>query len=421
MIVIAFVVPLGLLARSTAMDTAMDRARAASAGLVPLVAADNHPLVENRVDELNRSGTMEVTVMMEDGALIGVDRPIDGLLARSLRTTRSLTGPVDGGHEITTVVSIIDNRLAVIAVVVSDDTLTQGVAAAWFVLGLLGLALILLAVLLADRLAARIVEPARNLSSAVSALGDRNFDVHLTPEGPPEFRTTATAFNLLIGRVQSMLADERNLMTELAHRLRTPLTRLRIDVEQVDDHDLADRLNRDIDALSNEINYLIGRVRQTVDPPTPVDVAELARRRFNFWARLAAEEERDCTFDADGPVVVSVDPDDLEGAIDILIENVFAHTEPGVPFRVGVDRQQNHCHLTVEDGGPGFDPALIDAGRSTQGSTGLGLAIVDRLAAKYGGELVVGRSDLGGARVECRFRAPGSTRANSVGEPPADH
>ncbi|MDH3295396.1 MAG: HAMP domain-containing protein [Acidimicrobiia bacterium] len=408
MIVIAFVVPLGLSARSTAIDTAMDRAAAQTAVLVPQVARDNRQTVVDQVNALNAEGRFRFTVVMADGSIVGWDRPVEGRLAQTIAEATSLSGAVGGGRELTTAVSLSAGRTAAVAVLVPDAELTAGVWSAWLTLGALALVLVLLAVGLADRMASRIIGPAERLAAAAAALGDRDFAAEVEPEGPSELAATAEAFNRLVRRVQEMLNEERALMAELAHRLRTPLARLRIDIEQITDPELAERLDGDVKAVTSEVNDLIARARHRIDPPVPLDLTALVKDRFEFWSVLAEEEGRSCRFDGNDPVIQEIDRDDAEVMVDTLLENVFAHTKAGVSFAVAVNRTESGCSIVVEDAGPGFDPSLAAPGHSDSGSTGLGLAIVARLLSTYGGTLSVGRSELGGARIEGRLPSPRS-------------
>lgn len=403
MIVLAFVIPLGLSARSTARDRAMDGARAEAAELVPLVATDDHAGLLAAIERANAAGRFEVSAVLPDGSEVGAPIASDGRLQTAIDQTTSLTGPADGGREIVTAVALAGERRAAIRVFVPDAELSRGVAAAWAVLAGLGLALILLAVALADRIAQRVVRPATELADAAAVLGGGRFDVRVEPDGPPELAATAGAFNTLAGRVSRMIDDEREMVSELTHRLRTPLTRLRIGLDQIEDEELATKLQQDVAALTREVNDVIARARRKVDPPKGVDLAEVAASRFEFWSALADDEGRTATFRADGTMVVPVEGDELEAALDVLIENVFSHTPAGSPFELSIESNGDGCVLAVDDGGPGFDPTLAEAGRSGTGSTGLGLSIVERMATACGGAVHVGRSALGGARVECRL------------------
>jgi signal transduction histidine kinase len=406
MIVLAFVVPLGLSARSTARDRAMDEARAEAAKLVPLVATADRDGVVAETGRINATGRLAATAVLPDGSLVGAPVAPGGRLQTALEQTTSLTGPAEGGREVVTAVALAGNRRAAVRVFVSEAELSRGVAAAWVVLGALGLALILLAVALADRIAQRVTRPAARLAEAAEVLGDGRFDVRVEPDGPPELAATAGAFNTLAGQVSRMVEEEREMVSELTHRLRTPLTRLRVGLDQLEDEELAAKLQQDVTALTREVNDVIARARRKANPPKGVDLAEVAGSRFEFWSALADDEDRAATFRAECSLLVPVEADELEAALDVLIENVFSHTPPGTPFELSIEPGVDGCVLAVDDGGPGFDPTLAEVGRSGAGSTGLGLSIVERLATTCGGGVRVGRGRLGGARVECRLGAP---------------
>lgn len=406
MIVAAFVIPLGLSARATARDRALDRARSVSAALTPLVATGDRAAIEDELVVVNGQEGLLVTVLLVDGSELGAAvadrRRLDAV---PLEAT-SLSGSTGGGYELVTAV-VLPDGVAAIRSFVSDGELDRGVLAAWSTLAGLGAVLILGAVALADRIAQRIIAPATDLARAANDLGAGDFTVHVEPSGPPELATTAAAFNILVDRVHKMVDDERAMVAELTHRLRTPLTRLRVGLDQVADPRVADQLHHDVNALTAEVNDLISRARHNIDPPEWVDVAAVVARRVEFWAVLAAEEGRSCRLDPNDRFELRVEADELEAAVDVLIENIFAHTPPGAALAASTSALGGGGGtIVVEDAGPGFDPAYAAPGQSSGGSTGLGLAIVGRLVDRCGGTMTIGTSELGGARVECRF--PGS-------------
>jgi len=134
------------------------------------------------------------------------------------------------------------------------------------------------------------------------------------------------------------------------------------------------------------------------------DAAKVIADRVGFWSVLAEDQRRTWRFDRDASTaVVAVHQHELSAAIDVLLENVFAHTEDGVGLEVFVELRDDDVRIGVGDAGTGFDRALIAAGESGAGSTGLGLHIARRCAERAGGRMEVGRSDLGGARVVLVF------------------
>ncbi len=407
LITLAFVIPLARSAQITAHDRALDAGRTYTANLVPLVGAGSRDEIARTVDAINAQHRVEVSVLgLGDDVGAPIATPTRARAA--LTTNLSSSGPADGGVELVTAVTGGAGVAAgagapgttVIRVLVPGSELSRGVTAAWAALAAVGLVLILVSVALADRLAQRIVRPARALAEAAHRLGAGELEVGVVPSGPPELVDTGEAFNTLTGRIQAMLAAEREMVSELTHRLRTPLTRLRIDLDRVADPEVATELHRSVDALTAEVNDLIDQARRAAHPPTPIEVNEVAAERFEFWSALAVEEDRPCRFLPGGrDTMVAVDADELRAALDVLIENVFAHTEPGTGFQLAVETGPQGARFTVDDTGTGFDPALAEAGVSGGGSTGLGLSIVDRLARSTGGGVEIGRSPLGGARV----------------------
>jgi signal transduction histidine kinase len=122
--------------------------------------------------------------------------------------------------------------------------------------------------------------------------------------------------------------------------------------------------------------------------------------RAAFWAVLAEYQGRDMQVDGTeaGPLPVRLTEHDLTTAVDILLQNVFVHTDEGVALRLAVRADSGgSVEVSVDDAGPGLDSQDAPADRT--GSTSLGLAIAERLADASGGRLARGTGPLGGARV----------------------
>jgi signal transduction histidine kinase len=159
-----------------------------------------------------------------------------------------------------------------------------------------------------------------------------------------------------------------------------------------------------VDDVSRTVNEIIRVARRPTEPDAEAgcDVVGVVAERTAFWRPLAEDQGRRMTIDLpDGPLPVLVPAQDMAACLDILLENVFAHTPEGTAFSVRVSgRARGGAWLVVSDDGPGFthpDPAR--RGLSSGGSTGLGLDIVQRVAEASGGTLTLGRSPAGGAAV----------------------
>jgi len=222
--------------------------------------------------------------------------------------------------------------------------------------------------------------------------------------GPPEVRRAGAGLNRLAVRIGELLAHERETVADLSHRLRTPLTALRIDAESLRDGAEMERLLADVSAVERTVSGIIREARRPSDGArASCDAAEVVAECAAFWWPLAEDQDRWMTVDlAPGPVPVQVSRDDLATCTDILLENVFAHTPDGVALAVRLSpRAGGGAWLVVTDDGPGFgDANLTQRGVSRGGSTGLGLDIARRIAETSGGTLVIGRSAAGGGAVK---------------------
>jgi signal transduction histidine kinase len=321
------------------------------------------------------------------------------------RSRRAAVREVSGGIAYLQPVAVHGERIAVIEVFVPQAALRRGVHNAWFALSAVALGLVAGSVLVADRLGARIVAATRNLAAATRSLGRDDLAARVTPDGPPELAEVGRSFNAMAERMVGLLRAERELAADLSHRLRTPLTALRLELETCGEQPDVHRLRRAVGMLSDEVD---GIIRTALEPLSQrsaerCDLTEVLADRLAFWSVLAEDHGRGWTTIGDATSLsVAVPRDEAEAAVDALIGNVFHHTPEGTAFRAGVVGST----LVVEDDGPGIDDPdrAVQRGASSGGSTGLGLDIVRRLAATSGGTVVVTRGQGGGARIEVHLK-----------------
>lgn len=402
LVLIAFAAPLGLLLRRTAEERAVAAATQRAQETASLVSLGQEPTI------LRGEGPA-VTVFYPDGRVLGAPAPRTDSVELAARG-EAFTAQYAGGIEVLIPVQGLPDGTAVVRAYASQSLLHQGVAQTWVVLGLLGLVLLGLGVLLADRLGRRLVGSV----TALAATADRLSSGDLTARAPlsttPELARVRTALNRLAGRIQELLAAEREEVADLTHRLRTPVTALRLNVESVHDPQDRARLSADLDVLSRLVDEVIRTARRTVREGVrpECDLVAVTAERVRFWSVLAEDANRplNCRLPT-RPVLVRCAPDDLAAALDALLENVFSHTPDGTPLRVEVTESSGGGGVvTIEDGGPGFPAALRGRGESSAGSTGLGLDIARRTASAAGGFLHLGTGQLGGALVELYLGPP---------------
>jgi signal transduction histidine kinase len=341
--------------------------------------------------------------------------------------TAPITVGVDDGLVLLRPVRV-GTRTSVVEVFVPESQLSAGTARDLWLL--FGIALFLVAgsVIVVDRLARGAVNSARNLVQAAMAIGGGDLGVRIQPSGPRELAEAGYAFNRMADRLITSRTSEREMVADLSHRLRTPLTVLRLDAEALDPDDThigeysaaeldrrrgIRRIRQAIIALEDEVDQLINTTRKAVAaqvaaaPEVGVcDAAEVVRERMVFWAALAGDQNRQHrVLGAHLRTPVQVARAELAAALDAVLGNVFRYTPQGTDFEVAISRRDGWVAVRVDDAGPGIpDPErAMKRGESNQGSTGLGLDIARRAAQSTGGSVSLDRAAMGGASVVMLF------------------
>jgi signal transduction histidine kinase len=400
-VVASFVIPLCLLVRTLAEDRAMAQADQEARNVAILVAGlDLDEEVRRLVIDLDERSTPQTVVVTSDGDVIGGEAALatDPEIARAMDGQAFTVIDGDGGRVLLPVV--IGDDTAVVRSQVSRGQLTQGVGQAWATILALGVILLLGAWLIAARLGRRISEPLREVAGVAHALREGDLDARAEVSGTEETKELARALNGLAERTTELLVAERSVVADLSHRLRTPVTALRLDAESVEQPELAARLGEHVAALQRTVDAIVKEARRPVrtDLAATCDAATTIRDRVAFWAVLAEDQGRRLAVRTpDRPVPVPLSADDLADVVDVLVDNVFAHTAESVAFAVTLEVLGDDAVLAVTDTGSG-----VVAGGRRPGSTGLGLDIVERTARSVGGSSQVSTAPTG-TRVEVRL------------------
>lgn len=410
LVLIAFLVPLALLLRTVAADRAVQAATSQVQTLSSLVATSDRAGLALTVQQLDATSAADVTVFLPDGTLVGAAAARSPLVELASRG-RSATGAVPGGREIVFAVRDPTGGAAVIRTFVPDATLTAGVTRAWLLLAALGVGLLLISLLVADRLARSLVRSTAELAAVSHRLACGDLHARAATDGPAELAVVAGALNGLAGRIDGLLREEREAVADLAHRVRTPLTALRLDAEALCDPADAARIGDGVDGVQRAVTLAIEQARRyTPARAARCDAAEAVRGRVAFWAVLAEDTERPTRVDiAPGPLPVAAGAADLGAAVDALLGNVFAHTPDGTAFAVQLaPGAGGGAVLTVSDDGPGLAPGTdpLRRGASGAGSTGLGLDIARQVGERSGGGLDLHPGPRGGLAVVLRMGVP---------------
>ncbi|NEC41053.1 HAMP domain-containing sensor histidine kinase, partial [Streptomyces sp. SID8016] len=428
MVVIAFAVPLGIVIRELASDRAFSDAerQAATIGPTLSITTDRAELTRAVLStEPGGRGHLAVHVPVEGGPLdIGTRRAARQDVETVREDGRASVAEVEGGFALLQPTALGTGEIAVVEVYVPEDEVSNGVATAWLMLAGVGLALVVGSVAVADRLGVRMVRPAQRLAGAAQELGEGKLATRVPEEGPTELRSAAVAFNSMADQVVQLLANERELAADLSHRLRTPLTVLRLNAASLGEGPAAEQTRAAVQQLEHEVDAIIRAAReqrphaQGSPAEAGCDASEVIRERMGFWSALAEDEGRETRVaGADRAARIPVARPELAAALDALLGNVFRHTPVGTAFAVDVHHSGDAVIVLVSDAGPGIaDPraALARGGSGSGGeggsvgSTGLGLDIVRRVAESTGGDLRIGRSVLGGTEIRIWIGLHGS-------------
>lgn len=260
----------------------------------------------------------------------------------------------------------------------------------------------LLAVLLLTILVVRsITRPLEALSHAAEAIGNGDDAAPLPETGSREFINTARAFGAMRERIERYLKDRERLFVSISHDLRTPIMRLKLRAELLDDDALRDEFNDDLDDLDMMVKGALQCVKDSdiYENPTEVRLDPLIGRIVR-GARLAAHE---VSF-TDAGLAVTAKPLALKRAIGNLLDNALFY---GQRAEIETAQVAGAVEIRIRDHGPGvpedalrslFEPYVrLDHGRQQNaGGMGLGLGIARDIVHGHGGELRLANHPGGG-------------------------
>jgi two-component system osmolarity sensor histidine kinase EnvZ len=258
----------------------------------------------------------------------------------------------------------------------------------------------------------KLTRPLSDLARAAVKLGQGVDPPPLEETGPAEVRAVARTFNEMKEGLQKNQRDRATFLAGVSHDLRTPLARLRLEVEMLEQKvDPATRaaMIDDVGQMNSIIDQFIDFMRsEASEPLAPVNLSELARSCSERAARAGVDVH--CEL-ADVPVLM-LRPLAMQRLTDNLIANAARHAGGEILVRTASDGTE--ARLSVFDRGPGIPADMVarlkepftrrDASRSGSSGAGLGLAIATRVAAIHAGRLELLERDGGG--LEARVTLP---------------
>jgi two-component system osmolarity sensor histidine kinase EnvZ len=274
-----------------------------------------------------------------------------------------------------------------------------------------------LAVMCALFVAWRLQQPLTALAHAVVRFGRGQSVPPLRERGPRELRELTHGFNQMVREVSRTEQDRAVMLAGVAHDLKTPLARLRLRAEMMEEAKLRDGVVRDVDALAHIVDQFLVFAHDGSDRSEPVIVDEQCARIARTYRAVAPGNPAVRTELAAGPGF-RLPTATLERILSNLLDNAHAYGAP--PVVVATARTQAGWTLSVSDHGRGIAPldlvnasrpfVRLDPARGGNGHSGLGLAIVERLVRRQGGTCEIGNAPDGGLRVTMTFPLAAAAR-----------
>lgn len=252
--------------------------------------------------------------------------------------------------------------------------------------------------------------PLQQMTDAATAFAHDLDAPAIEESGPIEVRRAAHAFNFMQQRLRRLVVERGRALAAVSHDLRTPLMRMRLRAELVDDPALKDKLNADIDSMQAMVNGVLAYLRglEDAEPAQLINMEALLSSIIDDERGLGREValvERVRGSAAAAPYHGKLSI--LKRAITNIVDNAVAHA---AHVTVRIEDTAQLLQVVIEDDGPGIPEAKLErvtepfvridgARRLDTGGVGLGLAIARDAAAYHGGELILSNRASGGLRV----------------------
>lgn len=432
--IVAFAVPLGLNLRARVNAEVRTQAQG-EADLIAATAADllgrSH---QGELATLARSGAASVrgrVLVVDARGVVIADSAGPAAIGTSYRPRPEIAAAL-GGHQIqlsrasrtlgeqilATAVPIIrhDRTVGAVRVTQSVAAVSDAVTRAELGLAIIAVIVLLLGLGAGIVLARQIAGPMIALERVARRVAQGDVAARAEPEGSREQRSLARSFNEMTERIARLLGAQRAFVADASHQLRTPLTGLRLRLEAARDTAGPGPVAAELDAAFAEVDRLartveellaLSRAGERSAEGAAIDLSQLTIDTVSRWTLRARAQAMSVRLvpGASGPVWVWAARDDLDRALDALVENAIVHAAHGSPVELTVARGPDGAAISVRDHGPGLAAEECEAvfdrfhrGRATTGTpgSGLGLPIARELARAWGGDVTVAPARGGG-------------------------
>ena len=314
---------------------------------------------------------------------------------------------------------------AAVRIVYSTSDMTRRLWQIWGFRAGLAVLVLAAAAAIGAYAARRITAPLRELNAMASKFSDGDLTARSPVTGPPETQTLARTLNQGAERLDTLVASQRIFVADASHQLRTPLTALRLSLDNISDGVDDEFVREDVEQATAEVVRMsrlvsgllvLARAEAKVTAVEPLPLLDIVRERLDVWRPAA--DERGVTIalrgSADGRLLVLASPGHLDQVLDNVLSNALEVSPDGGTITVQVEPKGDEVVLSVLDEGPGmsdaeksraFDRFWRGQGLTGKSGSGLGLAVVKQLVTDDGGTVTLGDAPKGGLRVTLSLRA----------------
>ncbi|MEU9345462.1 HAMP domain-containing sensor histidine kinase [Streptomyces sp. NPDC048278] len=273
--------------------------------------------------------------------------------------------------------------------------------------------------------ARRITRPLRELNSMASRFSDGDLTARSPVTGPAETQTLARTLNQGAERLDTLVASQRRFVADASHQLRTPLTALRLSLDNIADgvddefvREDVEQATAEVVRMSRLVNGLLvlARAEAKVTAPEPLPLTDIVSERLAVWRPAADERGVHIALrgSAGGRPFVLASPGHLDQVLDNVLSNALEVSPDGATITVRVEADAGEVTLSVLDEGPGmtdaeksraFDRFWRGQGLTGRSGSGLGLSVVRQLVTDDGGTVALRDAPGGGLWVAVTLRA----------------
>ncbi|MEW2396421.1 HAMP domain-containing sensor histidine kinase [Streptomyces sp. NPDC046862] len=311
-----------------------------------------------------------------------------------------------------------------VRIVYSTQEMTNRLWLIWGFRAILAVLVLAVAAVIGAGVARRLTRPLRQLNDMASKFSDGDLTARSPVTGPQETQTLARTLNQGAERLDTLIAAQRIFVADASHQLRTPLTALRLSLDNIADGVDDEYVKEDVEQATAEVVRMsrlvndllvLARAEAKVAAVEPLPLRDVIEERLAVWRPAADERGVTVTLrgSADGRLLVLASPGHLDQVLDNVLSNALEVSPDGGTITVEVESRGDEVVLSVLDEGPGmsdaeksraFDRFWRGQGLTGRTGSGLGLAVVRQLVSDDGGTVALRDAPGGGLCVTLNLR-----------------